>query len=315
MARNVRIASLPRAALAVSDTRDYEACVQEELASWQAQLDIVRFDKPDLIVTPECCDRPAGLPRELRIPYYEHRGERMRDFFREAAIKYNANIAYSAVRSAGDGTFRNSTQFFNRSGGLQGIYDKYLLVIEENTIGKILYAKDISAIQMDFGRVCGSICFDLNFEEPLRKTAAQRPELIVFCSAYHGGLMQQQWAYQCRSYFVSCIGGTETANIINPVGEIIAESSNYHRYLVSQINLDYQVVHLDHNQEKLRAAKEKYGANIEYRTPYGVGCVLLSAVADELTARQVVEEFDIELWDDYYERSMRARYESGRIAP
>lgn len=315
MAKNVRIASIPGAPLRVNDPKNYEACVQEELAYWERQLAQVVSDKPDLIVTPECCDRPAGLSREDRVPYYRVRGDRLRDFFAEAARKHHANIAYAAVRGMPDGTFRNSIQFLNRRGELDGIYNKQVLVIEENTVGNILYGRDTQAIQTDIGSVCGAICFDLNFDEPLRKTAAQHPDMLVFSSAYHGGIMQPHWAYMCRTYFISCINGTQTASIINPVGEVVAESSNYYPYLSANVNLDYAVVHLDYNWEKLEAAKRKYGAEVEYRTPFGLGCVLLTSESDERTAGDVVSEFEIERWDDYYRRSMESRYLPGRMEP
>ncbi|HML46972.1 MAG TPA: carbon-nitrogen hydrolase family protein [Clostridia bacterium] len=313
MARFVKVASIPGGQLRVTDSKDYEACVQEELAYWQRQLDHVTPDQPDLIVTPECCDRPAGLSRDDRLAYYQVRGERLFDFFCAAAKRHNANIAYAAVRGLPDGSYRNSIQFINRNGEVDGIYNKYLLVIEEYTQGKILYGKDIEAIRTDVGRVCGAICFDLNFDEPLKKTAAQKPEILVFSSAYHGGIMQAHWAYMCRSYMITAINGTETANVINPVGEVIAESSNYYRYLSTRINLDYVVAHLDHNWARFDAMKRKYGDAVEIRTPFGLGCSLLTCQDPNHTMEDIVREFEIERWDDYYARSMAARYEPGRI--
>ena len=313
MARFVKVASIPGGQLQVRDPRDYEACVQEELAYWQRQLDKVTPDQPDLIVTPECCDRPGNLPQGERGEYYHVRGERVRDFFMNAARKHNANIAYAAVRGMPDGTYRNSIQFINRRGEIDGVYNKYMLVIEENTVWNIRYGRDIEAIQTDIGRACGAICFDLNFDEPMRKTAAQKPELLVFSSMYHGGFMQRQWAYQCRAYTITCIGGTETASVIDPVGEVISESSNYYKYLSARINLDYVVAHLDHNWERLDAMKRKYGDAVDVKVPYGLGCALLTCQSPDHTMPAIVDEFEIERWDDYYARSMAARAVPGRV--
>ena len=313
MAKYAKIASIPGRALQVADLNDHEANVQAEIAYWQRQLEPVVCDQPDLIVTPECCDRPLGISREGRLEYYRVRGNRVRDFFAAQARKYHANIAYSAVYQLPDGTYRNAIQMINRQGEVIGSYNKYLLVIEENTQCGILYGKNCQAMQTDIGRVCGAICFDLNFEEPLKLTAAQKPELTLFTSNYHGGIMQNLWAYLTRSYFVTCIGGTQTASIINPVGEVIAQSSNYFPYLSACVNLDYQVAHLDHNIGKFRAMKARYGDGVEMRTPYGLGCALLTCNLPDKTMKDIVQEFDIELWDDYYARSMAARYVPGRI--
>ena len=313
MALFVKVASIPGGQLHARITYDYEACVQEELVYWQRQLDMVIPDKPDLIVTPECCDRPGNLPLNVREAYYRVRGDRMRDYFMVAARRYNTNIAYAAVREMPDGTYRNSIQFINRRGKIDGIYNKHILVIEENTLHNIRYGRDIKAIHTDIGRICGSICFDLNFDEPMRKTVAQKPDLLVFSSMYHGGIMQQQWAYQCRAYMITCIGGTETANVINPVGEIVAESSNYFKYVSARINLDYIVAHLDHNWERFDAMKRRYGDLVDIRVPYGLGCALLTCNSPDHTMPSIADEFGIERWDDYYARSMAARYIPGRV--
>ncbi|MGI6652916.1 MAG: nitrilase-related carbon-nitrogen hydrolase [Christensenellales bacterium] len=312
MARWITIASLPGAQLLVQDANDHEANVQAEMAYWNAQIKKVLPDKPDLIVTPECCDRPAGLSGEQKVAYYRARGDRMRDFFMQQAIQHHTNIAYGAMRVLPDGTCRNSIQFINRQGGIDGIYNKNMLVIEEYTQQNALYGAQVQAIQTDFGRVTGCICFDLNFEQPLQDTVRAQPELIVFASAYHGGIMQQHWAYMARAYFVSCVFGTRTASIINPVGEVIAQSSNYYPYLTAKINLDYQVVHLDHNWEKLQAMKEAYGDSVSLCTPYGLGCVLLTNHGQGSMA-DIVRQFDMETWDQYYARSVAARHLPGRL--
>ena len=157
MARFVKLASIPGGKCHVSDPTNFEICVQEELTYWQNQLAQVKPDKPDLIITPECCDRPENMLQKDRNSYYRVRGNRICDFFKEEAYKNCINIAYSAIREMPDGTFRNSIQFINRHGEIDGIYNKYMLVIEENTMSNILYGRDIKAIKTDIGRVCGAI--------------------------------------------------------------------------------------------------------------------------------------------------------------
>lgn len=198
MARWVTVASLPGAQLRVQDIHDHEACVQEEMIYWAEQIAKVLPDRPDLIVTPECCDRPAGIADADKVPYYRVRGDRMRDFFMQQARQHHANIAYAAMRLLPDGTCRNSIQFINREGRIDGIYNKNMLVIEEHTRQNALYGADVHAIRTDFGRVTGAICFDLNFVQPLKATVREKPELIVFSSAYHGGFVQRHWAYTAR---------------------------------------------------------------------------------------------------------------------
>lgn len=315
MARWVRIASVPGGEIQVRDTKDSEACLQEEMAVWEKRLLQVTGDRPDLIVTPECCDRPAGMSFDERRLYYQVRGERMREFFAEAARKFQTNIAYSAVRVMKDGSMRNAIQMISRTGEVIGAYHKNVLVVDEYRKGGILYGRDTEAVETDIGRICGAICFDLNFDEPMKRTAAQKPDIVLFPSNYPGGFMQNVWAYQTRSYFVSCVGYNQTANIINPVGRVVAENGNYFPYLTASVNLDYQVAHLDENWKRFEAMKKKYGPEVEMETPYGLGCTLLTYHGTETSMKDIVREFEIELWDDYYARSLAEREKPGRLEP
>lgn len=274
---------------------------------WTRELAQVLPDKPDLIVVPEACDRFPEHTREERRAYYQLRGDTFRDFFAAVARDSRCYVAYSAARELEDGSWRNSTQIIDRQGRVVGIYDKNHLVVEETTVHGILCGRDSPPIEADFGTLSCAICFDLNFEEILAKTRANRPDLVVFCSQYHGGIMQQLWAYQCRAHFVGAIAGNAPSAVINPLGEIVAQSTNYQDWVTARVNLDCSVVHLDYNREKLAAARKKYGPGLVVHDPGLLGAVLLSSEMDGVSARDVVKEFQIELWDDYYERAMAHR--------
>ena len=101
----------------------------------------------------------------------------------------------------------------------------------------------------------------MNFEELRAKYEKSRPELLVFSSMYHGGHVQSHWAYTCRSWFVGACSGLP-CNVLNPIGEVVASSTNYYPYITSTINLDYAVVHLDENWQKLNDLRKKYGVNV-----------------------------------------------------
>lgn len=163
-------------------------------------------------------------------------------------------------------------------------------------------------IQCDFGKVAMAICFDLNYDELRLKYAKQQPDIILFSSVYHGGLMQSLWAYSCRSYFVSAIGVVQLpSEVLSPLGEIVASSTNYFNYTVSTINLDYKLAHLDYNWERLTKLKAKYGDAVSIHDPGKVGAVMISSEDKTISAAQMVREFDIELLDPYFDRSRMFR--------
>ena len=268
---------------------------------WEKNLDQVLPEQPDLIVLHECCNRFPAMILEDRLQYYHEHGMKICEYFRQKALEHHCMIAYSAVRELPDGTRRNSTQLFDREGSLVCIYDKYYPVIEENLEQNILPGSSEVIAQTEFGKVGFAICFDLNFTDLLQRYAVRQPDLILFCSMYHGGLMQGSWAYTCRSYFAGAVAGDE-CSILNPLGEKVAVSTNYYPSVTATVNTDYEVVHLDGNREKLLQARKKYGKKIHVSDPGHLGCVLLTSETEERTAAQVADEFHMERLDDYFKR-------------
>ena len=120
--------------------------------------------------------------------------------------------------------------------------------------------------------------------------------------------MQGLWAYSCQSFLVSAIGVIQLpSEIVNPMGEIVASSTNYFNYTVSTINLDYKLVHLDYNWQKLVKLKAKYGDAVTIHDPGKVGAVMITSEDKNVSAAQMVTEFDIELLDTYFDRSRMFR--------
>ncbi len=309
MARYVKISAVGPARREVDPNMEINRCVQDMMDYWDGLLSDVLTDKPDLIVLPEACDQPGYLTPERRTAYYEARGDRFRDHFMDVARENRCNIAYSATRALPDGTLRNSIQFINRKGGIDGIYDKNYLMVTEHSEGKVEYGREIALVKTDFGTVGGIICFDLNFDELRARYQKTPPDLLVFSSMYHGGMMQNVWAYSCRSYLVSAVAGPP-CQIISPQGVLLAASTNYTKHVIATINLDYAVAHMDYNFEKLRALKQKYGAKVKIFDPGYMGSVLVTSETDGVCAADMTAEFEIEPLDDYFARSIKARGDS-----
>jgi hypothetical protein len=68
--------------------------------------------------------------------------------------------------------------------------------------------------------------------------------------------------------------------------------------------LDCAVAHIDFNREKFNRLKEKYGRDVTIFDPGELGCVLLTSESDTVSIQQMVAEFEIELLDDYFARSL-----------
>src|SRR5699024_11117465 len=119
-----------------------------------------------------------------------------------------------------------------------------------------------------------TICFDLNFEELREKYANSKPDILLFSSTYHGGLMQPYWAYTCRTHFVGSIGNFLPSPIISPMGQQIDSTTNYHSFATATVNLDCEVVHIDYHRKKFQEIKRKYGPKVTINDSGYLGVVL-----------------------------------------
>jgi len=218
----VTIATLGPSPISVDADADPQQVVNGVIAHWKHQFSRVLPDKPDLIVVPEACDRPRGISPDKLKDYYRIRKNQVRDYFAQVARDNNCYVVYSAKRAVADGTWRNSSVLIDRKGKVVGVYNKNHPTIGEID-GGIVAGRDAPVIECDFGRVAFAICFDLNIDEIRLKYVKAKPDLIVFSSMYHGGMMQAYWAYSCRSHFVGAIAGRATpSQILNPLGQVIA---------------------------------------------------------------------------------------------
>ena len=314
-ANRVTVATIGTSPPRMAKGEDPREMVSEIIKFWESRLEQVIPDKPDLVVLPEACDRPSGLSTAEQFEYYRVRKDQVWKYFAGFAKENNCYIAFGTKRQGENGEWWNSCVVLDREGKAAGIYDKNFPTIGEMESG-IRPGTEAPLIQCDFGTLACAICFDLNFKELLRKYQEKQPDILVFPSMYHGGLVQSSWAYSCRTFFVSSCGMDDLpSEIRNPLGEVMATSTNYFHYAVATINLDSRLVHLDYNWEKLRAVKEKYQEGVIIRDPGKLGAVLLTSEHDTLSADQMIEEFGIELLDEYLERSREFSRRPGQVGP
>lgn len=288
-------------------TDNRQEIVDHVISFWKRELNQVLADRPDLIVLPEFCDLSGEGEEYLKV-----RKDQVLDYFASVSKSNKCYIAFGTRRKDSNGNWRNSCILLDRTGNIAGIYDKNFPTIMEMESG--IKASNLSTIiNCDFGRVAIAICFDLNFDELRLKYAKEKPDLIIFSSMYHGGHVQSNWAYTCRSHMVSAVYRGNPSEIRNPMGDVIASNTNYFDYAVAKINLDCRLVHLDYNWEKLSGLKKKYGTSVKISDPGRLASVLISSENPNVTAGEMVKEYGIEMLDDYLERARQFRLREGNL--
>lgn len=294
--RWITVATIGNAPASIK-SKNKQDLVDHVIQFWKGELKQVLPDKPDLIVLPEFCDLSGEGDEYLSV-----RKNQVLDYFASVAMKNHCYIAFGMKRLDDQGLWRNSCVVLDRDGGIAGIYDKNYPTIMEME-GGIKASNIAKLVKCDFGMVAVAICYDLNFDELRLHYAKEKPDLILFSSMYHGGVVQNMWAYTCRSYFVGSVYRMTPSEIRNPMGDPVASSTNYFDYAVARINLDCRLVHLDYNREKLTALKEKYGPSVSISDPGKLASVLVTSEDKNVTADQMIKEFGIELLDDYLQRA------------
>ena len=300
--------------LEITDISWYKDKIKDRILT---QLNNCLCEKPDLIITPECCNRVGEWKYTQKQDFYRIYGDEFQQMMSDFAKEHKVNIAYACGRYVEEDKefpYRNSVVYYDREGKVAGIYDKNLLVPGEHTVTRIGHGKlPEELIQLDFGTVATAICFDLHDERLLDRYAELNPDLIVFSSFFTGNVWREMWALRCKAYLASSIVPHMNGRIIDPFGNEIASSSDTRRYSACMINFDYKVIHSDENEDwrsfKLSEAKKKYGDGFDYTAPNGTGCRLIQCNMTDKTIDDIIEEYNIETYEHYFGRAKGLRKE------
>ena len=197
----------------------------------------------------------------------------------------------------------NSIVYVGPEGSVLGHYAKTYLTEGEHRLG-LRAGQGPVVIQTPAGRLGGAICFDLNFQDLREGYIPLEPDILTFASMYHGGFMQNLWAYQTRSFFVSALPFFGSA-VRDPLGRALSATDCYSPIAIAKVNLDRMVIHLDNNREKFDDIRRKYLDEVEISVPPNLGPALLYSHSDKRTAADIAKEFQLESLDDYMRRLHR----------
>jgi len=216
--------------------------------------------------------------------------------YQSFAASEKCHVAGSVKLRENDKIF-NSIVFIDACGRILGHYDKAFLVSAEINDG-VQPGNGPVVVDTAIGRLGGSVCFDLNFTGLMNAYKPLQPDIMIFSSMYHGGLMQAQWAYQLRSFFVSSLPRFG-CGILDPFGRPVKLTDCYSMVARATVNLDRAMVHLADNQVKFPDIEKKYGDEVIVDIPPDIGPALIYSTVAHRTAMDIVREFELILLDDF----------------
>ena len=282
--------------------------VQAMIDYWYAAMDREIGQKPDLMVLPEVIDYHQGAKSAVQRSWYKTRGDRLFKAMQAYAKRHRIYLVFNSARQYPDGRTANTTWTLDREGDLIAAYDKNYPTPGEMEGSKCVPGSDPVVVDTDFGRLGFVTCFDLNFTHFADRYRELRPDVMCFCSYYDGNYMRRYWASRVQAYVVGATVGSLPKTIIGPSGEeILRETARERRTLTHRINTNFRVIHYDGNWTKLAAARKKYGSRLTETDPGLAGTCTLFSNDPNLPVDDVVREFGMETWREYYARTLELK--------
>jgi len=279
-------------------------------------LDLALRLKPDLVCLPESFTT-SSVRCKSPDDFFESVPGPTTDAVAEKAKKHNCYVI-CPIKVKRDSKFWNSAVIIGRKGEIVGSYDKahpvtsksdYTVFEEEITPGG-----GFPVFDLDFGRVGIQICFDLGFPEGWSELARKGAKMVFWPSAYNGGFPLQAYAWLHHYYVVSSVSA-DKSKIIDPCGQILAETDQHVNVIYRDINLDCVVSHYDFDYSVPDRITKAYGSRVEVRSHLDEGHFLVEPVDDSLTTEQLRKEFGFEPAAQYFQRHREAYAEISRGKP
>lgn len=215
--------------------------------------------KPDIVITPECfldgyISTEEWVTRVNIVEYaIDPEKSQYADTISNWAGKHDSWFILGATRLSEDGVY-NSALIFNRTGNLEGIYDK---VHCQNHDEKYLPRNSLPVFQSDFGLFGVMICADRRWPETVRSLALKGAR-VLFNPTYGADDELNQHMMQTRSYeseiFIA-FTHPEQSLVTGPEGKIISnEKSDKVNFTITDLDL-----------AKADSARQKVLAHLKYR--------------------------------------------------
>src|SRR5262249_41955648 len=152
--------------------------------------------------------------------------------------------------------------------------------------------------------------FDVNFPQVAAELERQRARVVFWPSMFWGGGLLQHWALR-YGFFVVVAYGAESAVIDMNGGYLVKRGLETHQvrarrlppWAVAEINADREVFHLDFNQNRFGAIRDKYGPDVEIEVHQPEAFFLLTSRLAKVSAEALAKEFELETLREYMARS------------
>ena len=226
------------------------------------------------------------------------------------AKKYSKYIVFPIYRKSERDKRLNTAIFFDRTGEIVGTYDKVYPFWEEFDLSPpAVPGSEAPVFQTDFGKIGFAICFDSNFPDLWKQLRLKGAELVLWSSAYSGGISLQAHAINYNYYIISSTYGPGTQISDCSVYDITGKELFYGQnkgvsVFRNEIDLDRCIFHKDFNIIKRDKLLQEHAGEIEMDCDCTKeGWFTLRAIKPGVSARALAKEYEMEELHEYKIRS------------
>jgi hypothetical protein len=192
----------------------------------------------------------------------------------------------------------NTAVLLDREGKVAGYYRKVFVFWGE---GLHVSREGVKTFDTDFGRIALLTCFDANFDEVWQEAERKGAEIVLWPSAYGGGMPLNGYA-MIHNYYIVPVGA---GNIIDCFGRAMERETPRGQQFIATLDLDLTIVHKDFTGEKIAALLKEHAGEVVSLPEIGgmEGWYVLKAVQPGVRARDLCKEHRIETLREYRHRS------------
>lgn len=214
------------------------------------------------------------------------------------ARKHHMWVVCPIRELAGEEQF-NTAVLLDRAGKVAGTYRKVFVFWGE---GVNLSRDGVKTFDTDFGRIALLTCFDANYAELWQEAELKGAEMVLWPSAYPGGLALSGHAI-VNNYYVVPVG---TGHMIDPFGRMVEPlDSPCDKLFIATLDLDLATVHQDFTGEKVARLLREHAGEVELLSDPGKpeGWRVLRALKPGVRVRDLLKQYQIETLREYRHRS------------
>jgi len=274
-------------------------------------IDRAALERPDLVILPECFNALGLQGAPLTSTAEPADGPTVQAL--AAKAREHKTYVVCPIYEWKDGAIYNSSILLDREGRVAGTYHKMWPTVGEIDEG-VRPGESTVVVDTDFGKLGFAICFDLNFRPVGEGNRDKGAKLVAFSSMYRGGISAQVWAYDFGFYLASSTP-SEMSHFCAPTGRVLGDLWDYQPIMTRELNLDFEVYHIDENARRWDDIRKKYGRYVEMDIYGPEGVFILTSNHAEVTVEDLAREFELEPRRAYFERSTRRRDEALRGGP